>query len=324
MMNRSISGIHHVTAITANAQANIDFYCGVLGLRLVKLTVNFDDPTSYHLYYGDELGRPGSIMTFFTWPGAPRGRVGHPQVAATAFSVPLESIPYWRQRLEMYKLKIGEPTSVLGHDTLTLADPDGLQLELVASADMREPWTRSDVPPQHAIRGLYGVTLSIDGYEKTARLLTSTMGFQRDGDSQNRFRFRAGGGPGGVVDLLCTPGGRFGALGAGVVHHVAFRTPDDVDQAEWHRMLVQSGYNVSPVMDRAYFHSIYFREPGGVLFEIATDVPGFTVDEPAASLGTQLMLPSWVESARDRLTDLLPPLRLPAAGGAIYPSPEQK
>jgi catechol 2,3-dioxygenase-like lactoylglutathione lyase family enzyme len=315
-MSQRISGLHHVTAITADPQKNIDFYCGVLGLRLVKLTVNFDDPTSYHLYYGDELGRAGSIMTFFAWPGAFRGKVGQPQVTATAFSIPADSIAFWQQRLGAFGVTPSEPDALFEDKVLRFADPDGLQLELVATeaADQRTPLTGASISENHAIRGFFGITLSIVGYEKTAKLMTAELGFERGPETQNRFRFRgAANGPGSIVDLLCTPGGRVGSLGAGTVHHVAFRAKDDAEQAAWRKLLVQNGQNVSPVMDRTYFHSIYFREPAGVLFEIATDNPGFTADEPAASLGTHLMLPPWIEQHRDQLVRALPPLRLPGS-----------
>jgi glyoxalase family protein len=314
-MSERISGLHHVTAITADAQKNIDFYSGVLGLRLVKLTVNFDDPGSYHLYYGDELGCPGSIMTFFAWPGAFRGRVGQPQVTHTAFSVPADSISFWQQRLGASGVALAEPAAVFEDPVLRFTDPDGLQLELVATraADPTTPWTGAAIPEKHAIRGFFGITLSIIGYEATAKLLTAELGFERGPEIQNRFRFQAAAqGPGAIVDLLCTPGGPVGSVGAGAVHHVAFRAKDDAEQAAWRKLLVQSGQNVSPVMDRTYFHSIYFREPAGVLFEIATDNPGFTADEPAASLGTHLKLPRWIEPHRDQLVRALPPLRLPA------------
>lgn len=312
-MNPTIPGIHHVTAITGVPQENIDFYCGVLGLRLVKLTVNFDDPTSYHLYYGDERGSPGTIMTFFAWPGAPRGRVGPPQLTATSFAVPAGSLGYWAGRLQQHLVK-GEPGEArFGEETLCFADPDGMKLAIVATP---EPGGHSPaagpVPVAHAIRGFHSVTLSEEGYEKTARLLTDVMGFRAEGSEGNRFRYCAGeGGFASLVDLLCLPDARRGGMGAGVVHHVAFRTPDDPQQEAWRKRVAELDYNVSPVMDRKYFHSIYFREPGGVLFEIATDPPGFAVDESEPELGTKLLLPPWLEPRRSELVQVLPPVRLP-------------
>jgi glyoxalase family protein len=312
-MNASMPGIHHVTAITADAQKNVDFYCGILGLRLVKLTVNFDDPGSYHLYYGDELGSPGTIITFFAWPDAPRGRVGPPQVTATSFSVSEGATNFWTERLKEHGVEARREVTRFGERVLGFADPDGIALEIVATAQPGgRPRAGGPVPEEQAIRGFHGVTLSEEGYENTARLLTDVMGFRADGSEGNRFRYRAGAGEfAAVVDLLCVPDGRRGSMGAGVVHHVAFRTPDDGQQQAWRAEIVRRGYNVSPVMDRTYFHSIYFREPGGVLFEVATDNPGFTADEVAEQLGTRLLLPPWLEPERPRLEKMLPRLHLP-------------
>src|SRR5205823_2805720 len=269
-MNATLPGIHHVTAICSDPQQNIDFYCGVLGLRLVKITVNFDDPGSYHLYYGDERGRPGSIMTFFAWPGAPRGRIGPAQVTATAFAVPRDALPFWSERLGQHQAEWELSANRLGEELLSFADPDGLRLEIVAAAEAGGPAPAGGpVPPENAIRGFHGVTISEEGYENTARLLTEVMGFRADGSEGNRFRYRAAAGDrAAVVDLLCVPDARRGEMGAGVVHHVAFRTPDDAQQQAWRTEIARLRYNVTPVMDRCYFHSIYYREPGGVLFEI--------------------------------------------------------
>jgi glyoxalase family protein len=312
-MTPTIPGIHHVTAICSDPQKNVDFYCGLLGLRLVKLTVNFDDPGSYHLYYGDELGRPGTIMTFFAWPGAPRGVIGPPQVTATAFAAPGAALEFWSQRLSEHRIEIEPSASRFGEQVLSFTDPDGLRLEIVATADPGgHPPASGPVPAQHAIRGFHAVTLSEEGYENTARLLTEVMGFRADGSEGNRFRYRSGAGEfASVVDLLCTPDGRHGGMGAGVVHHVAFRAPDDAQQAAWRGEIAQGGFNVTPVMDRQYFRSIYFREPGGVLFEIATDPPGFTADEAPVDLGTKLRLPPWLEPHRSQIEQVLPTLRLP-------------
>jgi len=318
---KSISGIHHVTAITADAQKNIDFYCGLLGLRLVKLTVNFDDTGSYHLYYGDELGRPGTILTFFAWPGAYRGRIGPPQVTATAFTVPSGGIDYWSNRLKQQGVELQAAGGVVdrfGETVLSFADPDGLRLEIVGSAEPKgQPWAAGPIPAEHAIRGFHSVTISEEGYENTAKLLTEVMGFKSIGSEQDRFRYRAGMGDGfaSTVDLLCLPDAPHGGMGAGVVHHVAFRTKDDAQQAAWHKEIAGQGLNVSPVMDRCYFHSIYYREPGGVLFEIATDNPGMTADQPADELGKKLMLPPWLEPHRAAIERALPPVRLPVSRG---------
>jgi catechol 2,3-dioxygenase-like lactoylglutathione lyase family enzyme len=312
-MSPTIPGIHHVTAICSDPQQNVDFYCGVLGLRLVKLTVNFDDPGSYHLYYGDELGRPGTIMTFFAWPGAPRGTIGPPQVAATAFAAPAGSLDFWSERLREHRVEMQPRVNRFGEPAFGFVDPDGLNLEIVATAAPGGSVPAgSPVPAASAIRGFYGVTLSEEGYENTAQLLTEVMGFRAGGSEENRFRYRAGAGEfASVVDLLCAPDARRGGMGAGVVHHVAFRTPDDAQQQAWRSEIARLRFNVTPVMDRQYFHSIYFREPGGVLFEIATDPPGFTLDEAPDQLGTNLRLPPWLEEQRAAIEQVLPPLRLP-------------
>jgi glyoxalase family protein len=315
-MNATIPGIHHVTAITADAQKNIEFYSNVLGLRLVKLTVNFDDPGSYHLYYGDEVGRPGTIMTFFAWPGAYRGRIGPPQVTSTSFAVPAGALAFWSARLRNREVDV-QSTSRFGESVLSFADPDGTRLEIVGAEQPDAHTTAGGpIPPEHAIRGFHGVMLSEEGYENTARLLIDVMGFQAQGSDGNRFRYRAAGNGklASVVDHFCAPDAPKGTMGAGVVHHVAFRAPDGAQQEAWRGEIVRLGYNASPVMDRMYFHSVYFREPGGVLFEIATDNPGFTADQAARELGTKLMLPPQLEPYRGQLAKVLPRLQLPRWG----------
>jgi glyoxalase family protein len=309
-----LHGIHHVTAITGDAQRNVDFYVGLLGLRLVKKTVNFDDPTSYHLYYGDELGRPGSVMTFFVWPGARRGRQGPGQVTATAFSVPAGSLDWWAGRLRAAGAAVEEPVSRLGDDVLPFADPEAMRLELVATArpDPREPWTGGTVPADRAIRGFHSVTLSLTGQEETARLLAGTLGFRAGPAAPDRVRFETGE-TASVADLRSVPDAPAGEIAGGTVHHVAWRTSDDASQLEWRAVVAGAGYDVTPVLDRQYFHSIYFREPGGVLFEIATDVPGFTFDEPAAGLGSALRLPPRLEPLRAELELRLPPFSVPTS-----------
>ncbi len=316
-MEKSILGIHHVTAIAGEPQRNIDFYVGVLGLRLVKLTVNFDDPASYHLYYGDGQGHPGTIMTFFPWPGGAPGRIGTGQVTVTSFAVPEGSLEYWVGRFQEYSIHHEESLSLTGERTLSFRDPDGLQLELVSSKDANpdRAWEGGSVPIEFAIRGFHHVTLSEEGYDRTAALLTETLGFRLVESRGNQFRYSIGsGGPGAIVDLLCTPDGRPGRVSIGTVHHVAWRTPTHDQQVLWRSAL--HSYNVTPVIDRKYFHSIYFREPGGVLFEIATDPPGFAVDEPAEALGSRLQLPPWLEPRRAELEARLPKVQLPAAKDA--------
>jgi glyoxalase family protein len=335
-MSRDIFGIHHVTAITSDPQRNIDFYTGILGLRFVKLTVNQDDPTSYHLYYGDELGRPGTILTFFHWPNIPRGHRGTSQVVAAAFLVPEGSINYWMNRLMKNQIEFHGPSTRFDDEqVLSLHDPDGLELEIVAhrSADDRSSniWKVGPVPIQHAFRGFYSVTLSEEGYERTASVLTNELGFVPTRQDGSRFRYEIptakssslakvdieeGGLSGGakIVDVLCLPYTQQGVIGIGSVHHVAYRTPTDAQQQVVRRKLVRARLNATPVIDRFYFHSVYFREPGGVLFEIATNPPGFTVDEKAGDLGTHLVLPPWLESVRGDLEKFLPPIVHPEKG----------
>lgn len=314
-MSREISGIHHITAIAGDPQANIDFYVGLLGLRMIKLTVNYDDPGTYHIYYGDRQGHPGTILTFFPWPDAPRGRHGTGQVTATAFAIPQRAIGYWVDRLKSRGADFEGPHIRFEEEVISLRDGDGLELELVAhaSAEGVEPWREGPVPEEYAIRGFYGVTITLEGYERSAGLLTATMGFRAVGEKGNRFRYECGsGGPGRQVDLVCVPAGRRGVVAVGAVHHIAWRTPNDEQQKAWREEIANRGLNVTPIIDRTYFHSIYFREPGGVLFEIATDPPGFTVDEPLEKLGLRLVLPAWLESSRAELRRALPEVHLPA------------
>jgi len=314
MAGHTIHGIHHVTAIAGDPQRNLDFYTTVLGLRLVKLTVNFDDPETYHFYFGNEDGTPGSILTFFPWPHARKGTVGSGQVTAVTFAIPPGSGAYWRSRLLELGVSVAEGGERFGEAVLTFRDPDGLRLELVETsrASSIAAWKKGPVDAQHAIRGFHSATLSEEGYEQTARLLTETMGFTLGGQEDNRFRYYAPGrGDAATVDVLCTPDGAAGRLGTGTVHHIAWRTPDDAQQIAWRSELAKRGYNVTPVIDRTYFHSIYYREPGGVLFEIATEPPGFAIDEPKDHLGQHLMLPPQYESSRSTLEQVLPRLVLP-------------
>lgn len=307
-------GIHHVTAIATDPQRNVDFYLQVLGLRLIKQTVNFDAPDTYHLYYGNEAGTPGTVLTFFPWPGTPRGRIGTGQATVTAFSVPQASLGWWQQHLERRGIEVSEARARLEEDALSFRDPDGLVLELVAheGADPHPPWERGPVPVEHAVRGFHSVAFSELGYESTAALLVDTLGFRLASEDGERFRFAVGdGGPGETVDVLIKPDAPQGLVAAGTVHHVAWRAPDDPTQERWRAEIVDDGYDVTPVIDRQYFHSIYFREPGGVLLEIATDPPGFTKDEPLLELGRALRLPPWLEPRREDIQRMLPPLELP-------------
>ena len=306
-----IAGIHHVTAMCGSPQTNLEFYREVLGLRLVKLTVNFDDPGTYHFYFGDEAGRPGTLLTLFAWPDAARGRRGSGQVTAISLEVPEHSLKFWCRRLHEHGAPLAHLSERLGEQVLGFAGPDGLQCELVPSPPGHGGWPQGPVPAECAIRGLHGVTVTAEGFEKSAALLTGAMGLRLASESGSRFRFTAGeGGAGTILDVLCEPDGLRGSLGTGIVHHLAWRCAGDQRLREWRERLVQLGLNVTPVLDRQYFHSIYFREPGGVLFEIATDEPGFAVDERPERLGASLMLPPWMEGARGEIEASLPPLKL--------------
>jgi glyoxalase family protein len=292
----------------------LEFYTDVLGLRLVKLTVNFDDPGTYHVYYGDELGRPGTILTFFPWPGARRGRPGNGQVSVTSFSIPERAVGYWQDRLKRYGVATGQPSTRFDEEALVFLDPDGMQLELVASdgAQEREAWEEGLVPPMQAIRGFHSVTLWEEDYEDTASLLSGTLGFRLLQESGTRLRLGAvSDAPGRLVDIIQRPNGGPGMGGAGTVHHVAWRTSNRDEQMAWREEIARLGFRITAAMDRQYFQSVYFREPGGVLFEIATDPPGFTRDERPEELGTGLKLPPWLEPRRTQIEEMLPKLRLP-------------
>ena len=306
-----IVGLHHVTAIASDPQQNLDFYTGVLGLRFVKRTVNFDDPGTYHVYFGDDAGSPGTILTFFPWPRASRGLPGAGEVVRTAFSVPLASLEFWTQRLIDEGVLAERTGERFDEQVLTFVDPDGMKIEIVAHANsgaVNAPRFAS-VPPEQAIRGLFGVTLSEHEAGETASIL-NLMGFNKVGEEGNRQRFAAEGAAlGNHIDLLIDPKASYGRSGAGSVHHIAFRAKDDAAQLEW-REIIADHLDVTPVLDRTYFHSIYFREPGGVLFELATDPPGFSLDEPIESLGEELRIPAWLESQRTSIERRLAPITL--------------
>jgi glyoxalase family protein len=313
--NSKIPGLHHVTAIASDPQPSLDFYVTLLGLRFVKRTVNFDDPGSYHFYFGDNRGTPGTILTFFAWPGARRGIRGTGQVEATAFAISPDSIGYWLERLKQHHVTAERTATRFGEEVLRLIDPDGMLIELIASSSYGgfEPWPESPVPAEHTLRGFHSVSAALEGYERTARLLTESFGYRLIDETGNRFRFASAdsSASGRIIDLLCQPDSAMGRVAAGSVHHIAFRTKDDAEQLQWRGHLVDLGYNVSPVMDRVYFYSIYFREPGGVLFEIATEPPGFTLDEKLEELGTHLRLPPWMELTRSQVEQILPPIQVP-------------
>jgi glyoxalase family protein len=313
-MAQLINGLHHVTALASDPQKNIDFYTGFLGLRLVKQTINFDSPDTYHFYFGDAKGNPGTIMTFFPFPDAMRGRKGTGQLTVTAFSIAPSALNFWLDRLTEYNIPYQGPASRFTEEVISLEDPDGLTLELVADErDTRTGWQTDQISAGNAVKGFHSVTLSEEGYERTAGLLTSVLEYRPVAEKGSRFRYEVGtGGPGTLVDIVCQPDSRPGVMGAGTVHHLAFRTSSDESQLALRKKLSDLHYNVSPVMDRQYFHSIYFREPGNILFEIATDPPGFALDETPESLGNTLKLPPWLEPSRDQIQAALPPIRLSA------------
>ncbi len=341
---QGVLGIHHITSIARNPQRNIDFYSGLMGLRLVKLTVNFDDPTTYHLYYGNSLGHPGTILTFFPWSKAPTGYRGTGQVTAISFLIPCDSMTYWVDRLKSNGISFVGPSKRFSDEFVSFHDPDGLMLELISSPSSSNDsqgqqqllqhtdnyiWKESPVSKEHAIRGFHSATLSEEGYERTASLLADTMGLKlvAKDNKEDRFRFgiveinnsNQGGDTGSTeshpligsfVDVVCQPEISRGYIGIGTVHHIAWRAANDRHQIDLRKRIVEEAkLNPTPVIDRTYFHSVYFREPGGILFEIATDPPGFAIDERPEDLGKQLKLPPWLETVRGKLEQQLPPVR---------------
>ena len=303
------AGLHHITALTGNAAQNLHFYQRVLGLRLVKRTVNFDDPATWHLYYGDHSGRPGTLLTFFVFPGLPRGRHGTGQAVEIGFAIGRASLAHWVGRLTEHRVDFEGPFDRLEERVLRFSDPEGLQLELVTSAGSSPAEDARGGAIDHAIRGLHGVTLWEEVSARTAHLLSGRLGFARGEDADARVRLALPTtGIGSIVDIRTI--GEFwpGSSGAGTVHHIAFRAFDVGDQAQIRQHLIEDGLDVTPTLDRVYFRSIYFREPGGVLFEVATDGPGFAVDEPIDTMGTTLKLPPWLETQRATIERSLPSL----------------
>jgi glyoxalase family protein len=309
-----IQGLHHITAVASDPQANVDFYEGLLGQRLVKTTVNFDDPGTYHLYYGDEVGTPGTALTFFPWQHMHRGRVGTGETAAMAYIIRPGSVDWWAGRLRAAGVTVQDEGLRFGERVLQFEDPDGMTVELVATdrPSSIQHWQGGPIPEEHALRGFHSVTLLLERIAPTSDILTDHLGYVFEGEEGDRFRYRgASSDHGFFVDLVARPGFDRGAFGAGSIHHIAFRTVDDSEQLEYLQALRSAGQQVTPVQDRQYFHSIYFREPGGVLFEVATDAPGFLYDESVDELGTSLKLPSWHEGLRERIEARLPALELP-------------
>ncbi len=304
------AGLHHVTAIASNVQHNYDFYTNVLGLRLVKKTVNFDDLTSYHTYFGDESGSPGTIITFFPIAGVPRGRIGAGHTAATAYNIPIGSSGYWKDRLTQLGVAGISESVRFGGSVVGLDDPDGLPIELIEHPSNIPAYASVGVSQSEALRGFHSVTLLQRSLEPTAQILTNLFGYRAEGVEDDRHRFTTSSDEHGrIVDVIVDPDARRGMSGGGTVHHVAFRAKDDAEQLQMLETVYQMGWTASPVMDRNYFHSIYFRIPSGTLFEIATDSPGMTIDEPLATLGESLRLPPTHEKNRAEIESVLPKLQ---------------
>ncbi len=302
------AGIHHITGIAGSPRRHVEFYTRVLGLRLVKRTVNFDDPGSWHLYYGNEIGAPGTALTFFIWDEAAAGRPGTGQAVETAFAIPEASVGHWVSRLVEKAVPHDAPEKRFGDTVIGLRDPHGLRLELVGMRAASEPGWAGEVEAKHAIRGFFGVTLWLENPAATAAVLTDVFGFAPKASEQSRQRFSGEGPLGAHIDLRSVPRAFAGSLGPGTLHHVAFRAAGDKEQAAMADRARRLGLRPTDQIDRRYFRSVYFREPGSVLFEIATEDPGFTLDEPKESLGTALKLPPWHEQKRAEIEQMLPPL----------------
>jgi glyoxalase family protein len=312
-MKRTISGLHHITAIAGDPQRNHDFYVHTLGLRMVKKTVNFDDPQTYHLYFGDEVGTPGTLLTFFPWAGVKQGRNGAGMATETGYFVPKGSLDFWKRRLEHYNVSHSPIDERFGEKFLSFQDPDGLWLSLVEAnhTDKRKGHENSEIPPDAAIKGFHSVTLTLNSIRKTADVLTSVFGYQLMEQEGSLYRYKTDAvGNAAIVDLLESPGAPRGINAGGTVHHVAFRVKNEKEQMAFREKILEKGLYATEKIDRDYFFSVYFREPGGVLFEIATDNPGFLTDETVEELGNALQLPDRYEPIRDRIERLLPELNV--------------
>lgn len=308
-MKKQTTGIHHITAIVGHPQENIDFYAGVLGLRLVKQTVNFDDPGTYHLYFGDEGGNPGTIITFFPWANAYQGRIGDGQVGVTAYAIPEGSLDFWLNRLRKFDISFREAER-FGEKVVQFDDPHGLHLELVERAEgPTNNWTFGDITPDVAIKGFAGVTLYSSRPEETKTTLLNVMGLEEIATEGDYTRFAASSDIGNIIDLKMITGAR-GTMGVGTVHHIAWRANDDEDHLEWQKHAQENGQLVTEIKDRNYFNAVYFRESGEILFEIATDPPGFAHDESHETMGKELKLPAQYEQFRERLERSLIPIEV--------------
>lgn len=309
----AIKGLHHVTAIASDPQRNVDFYRNVLGQRLVKRTVNFDAPDTYHFYFADETGSPGSVLTFFAWPGIRSGIRGNGETNAVGYSAPVGSLTFWQEHLRRNSITPKSVEARFGENVLAFTDPDGMNVELVETENLPEInfWQEGPIPEEYALRGFHGVTLWLENIAPTAELFTMQMGYQLSAQHESRHRFVGNANaPGHTIDLVERPGKSKADFGVGSVHHIAFRAPNDEQQLQYQSLIRGAGFSVTEVLDRSYFHSIYFREHGGVLFEIATDIPGFATDEPVSSLGESLKLPEWLEINRGDIEKSLIPIEL--------------
>lgn len=310
-----IDGIHHVTAVAGDPQANLDFYAGTLGMRLVKRSVNQDDPGTYHLFFADGEGHPGTDLTFFPWPGARRGRTGAGQAVEVAFAVPPDSLAYWQDRLDAAGVPIKRTGERFGDPAIAFEDPHGLDLAIVgtdrADAKRFTAWDRSPVPADHQLRGFHAVRISERALDPTAAVLTDVLGMEQVGTDDGWSRYRGSDPDAGFVDVRAAPDAPRAMGGVGTVHHVAWQAGDGDRQRRLREIVADHGLRPTQVIDRFWFESVYFREPGGVLFELATMEPGFTADEPLESLGERLVLPPWLEDRREAIEAHLPPLEMP-------------
>jgi len=308
-MGKKTMGIHHITAIVGHPQENVDFYAGVLGLRLVKQTVNFDDPGTYHLYFGNEGGKPGTIITFFPWPDADQGKIGGGQVGVTSYVIPKGAMGFWEKRLEKFNISFTK-TERFGEQYIAFDDPHGLHLEIVEREEGEaNTWNFGGVTAEVAIKGFGGATLFSIQPKKTADLLENVMGLELIGEEGDLIRFRSTADIGNIIDLKLTPE-RLGQMGVGTVHHIAWRAKDDHDQLSWKAYVEDNGYGVTPVQDRNYFNAIYFKEHGKILFEIATDPPGFAHDESQETMGGELKLPEQYKPHREKIEKVLLPFEV--------------
>jgi len=311
-MEKTINGIHHITVMASDPQANYDFYTQTLGMRFIKKTVNFDAPDVYHLYYGDEVGTPGTVLTFFPFPDARRGKRGTGEITVISFSVPTNSLPYWMERLANLGIDFDGPKNKFGYEFISLLDPDGMKIEIVAdpNVDSIPGWYNGDINPERSIRKFFGTTFYLKDSRATEELLSVVMGAKLISSEGKIKRYSLGENESlSFVNIIEDANAPRAIGGAGTVHHLAWRVANDDEQENWRKKVLQHGLYPTEMVDRNYFHSIYFREPGGILFEIATDPPGFMVDESFENLGTELKLPEWHEPKRKIIEQILIPLK---------------